>query len=881
LTKPGAVPRHWGVAQAALRLDDLSGALRSRDLFRDLDEESIEWLAHGARTIRLKPNDPLSPAPIRIGGERYYFIVEGQIGVVRGVEYVMNLVEGDFFSDGFLTMEAETPIECVAIMASTAISIEARTLREVMARAPRWARRITERNAELKSHQRTHARRSLRVIQDFYLQQNFSYATTTKVIDLGRCIGCDGCERACADRHGVARLTRKGPALGRLSFAIACRTCVDHRCFHACGFDAISIAKGEEVRIDQSKCVGCAACYSACPNDVITMQETAYTAADFREPMPWTDLDGRTNVPGLFLTGEATGAALIKIAINGGRQAVIVASEELAAQRGRGDALDLVVVGAGPAGLSAALTCLELGLTFEVFDKGDFATTIQTYPREKVVMAEPAHIPLYGKLWLKDTTKEELIGHWREIISSTGLRIRSHEAVEQVLRREDGVFEVTTSRGRYLAKKVVLAVGVRGTPRKLGVAGESEPRVRYQLTEPEELRGRHVLVVGGGDSAVEAAMSLADVPGTQVTLSYRRDSFGRIKQRNKTRLEEYAHSGKLELLLESQVVEIEPEAITLKLKSGDRSIRNDFAFALLGAEPPTKLFEKMGIQIVEPNTPAMSALAASRGNRRYASKCDHCSDYADQACISACPTGAIFELAPKEVFTLGDGGSAREAMRPEAFERGLDRETAKGAALLGSFVAVAIATAVGFECFLRRAIPEWSALAAWQRARGLEVDATFTAGSGLGYALGIAGMTLMALTALYPLHARLGVLRSISKTRLWMSVHVLAGILGPVFVTYHTMLKLDRWPSIAFFAMWLVVLSGAIGRYAFTSLRAAQARTNLEIAFEGVKKERRSRVFERVASSTHVWRKIHVVATIAMFIVAMVHIAAAMLFKVS
>lgn len=859
---------------AALVLEDLPKLLVERPAFRELEGPALERLIRGSRLVDLKPNDPL----VRSADEadRFYFIIQGQIGVTRvrrrpdddsipkshlpnpGREYLLHLYESEFFSDEFLSLsgfeESPQSLTCVAVMRSALLAVPRDLLRDTMSRAPLWAASLRERNAELRSHFEAHQTGDLRVVQDFFLQHNFSYATTMKVIDLDRCIGCDGCERACADRHGVARLQRKGPVLGRLSFAVACRTCVDHRCYDACGFDAIALAPNEEVRINQDKCVGCAACFSACPNNVITMQEKPYSGADFKEQIPETDLEGHTNLPGLFLVGEATGTALIKLAINTGRKAVEVAAQEIAASRTPTGPLDVIVVGAGPAGLSAALTAKELDLRFEVFDKGHFATTINSYPRHKVVMAEPAHIPLYGKLWLKDTTKEELIGHWKEIIEKTGLQIRSHEPVEDVQRQADGTFEVTTAKGKYQARAVVLATGTRGAPRKLDVPGEVEPRVQYALTEPGDFRGKACLVVGGGDSAVEAAMSLADVPGTTVTLSYRKDSFGRIKARNKSRLEEYSAAGKCTVILESSVKAIGPGQLTLKTKDGSKEIPNDQIFAMLGAEPPTKFFQKVGIKILEPGSADMERLARSRGNRRYASKCDHCADHKDQACISACPTGAIIEIKPTEVFApppAEDG--EREPFRAAVFEEGVGRLVASsGVRIFGMVVtllALLASSVIGAEAFLRSMVPEWSLLAHWQAYQGDKAPIVFAPGIGLGYTLGIVGMSLMALTALYPLHSRLGLFRKIAKTRFWLGGHILAGILGPVFVTYHTTLKLDRWPSIAFWLMWLVVMTGALGRHIYTWVRRAHGLT--DFGTQLAETERRKMVDELGAGQGH------------------------------
>jgi thioredoxin reductase/NAD-dependent dihydropyrimidine dehydrogenase PreA subunit len=977
---------------AALLAEDLPKVLPKKALFRELREDLVASAVKSARIIQLKPNDFLERPLDDNAGHRFYFVLDGQIGVVRnrrlgiedgtpkshlpnpGREYVLSLVENDFFSDEFLALSGSSTdpksLRCVAIMHTNLVSLPAAVTRELMSLAPQWGRSLQFRNAEIRRHYESHHAGDLRVVQDFYMQHNFTYATTMKVIDLDRCIGCDGCERACADRHGVARLERKGPALGRLSFAIACRTCVDHRCYHACGFDAIAIDDNanHEVKFLTDKCVGCAACYSACPNSVITMQEKPYVAADFPTAMPDTDLEGRTNVPNLFLVGEATGTALIKLAINAGRKAVEVIAAKLKEEKPLSGVHDVLVVGAGPAGLSASLSCLEFKLHFKTFDKGDFNTTIASYPRNKVVMAEPMHIPLYGNLWLKDTTKEELIQRWDDIIKRTGLQISSGETVEDVQKAADGLFDVKTNQGKYRAKFVVLATGARGTPRKLECPGESEPRVKYQLTEPDHFRGKHCLVVGGGDSAVEAAMSLADAPNTTVTLSYRKDSFGRIKPRNKTRLEEYGKAGRVKIVLESSVKKIDEKTVELKCKDGMKTIPNEQIFALLGGEPPTKFFEKIGIRIIQPATPDMDAFAKSRGIRRYSSKCDHCFGHSDQACISACPTGAIIELKPDEVFVpVPTPSGERPAFKLEPFERGIapsSRYRRLGtAALMMSLLA---ATIVGLECFCRMMVPEWSLLHRWQLWRGDPIEVTFSSGQGLGYVLGIVGCSMMAATALYPLHSRLGLFRKLAKTQVWLAAHIMAGILGPVFVTYHTLLKLNRWPSVAFWLTWAVVFTGAVGRYVYTFMRRAQGLSDmetqrleaerrklkdelaskrghtavlnildlsglrasagsggllsaigtvflilsgevgllvekvwlryfklrnvsdkvtrdraLEVLVDRKRKESRALLLDSVSKSTKVWRTLHLIATIVMFAVAIAHIVAASLFKVS
>lgn len=885
---------------ARVSASNLSEELGALELFSELSDDQRAAFIASTRLLHLKPKERLSKLIDPDEVEHFYVLLEGQLGVVRPrprsdeglprsmlpnpeADFFFTFEVEDVFSDAYVGEYVDDDlanIDCAAIVATTLVALPRSELLRLYRLNEAWAVRVMERieDARLRYHESREPRR--RLAEAFRLQHNFSFATTMKVIDLGLCIGCDGCERACGDRHGLVRLVRRGPELGRFAFPVSCRTCTDHRCLPACGFDALDL-KDHELRIDPARCVGCAACAGACPNNVITMHEKPYTADDFPNPMPDTDAVGQTNVPGVYLVGEASGAALIKVAINGGRGAVEDLAEQVQALPKEPDLLDLVVVGAGPAGLSAALTAKELGLAFALFDKGHFATTIQSYPRHKVVMAEPAHIPLYGNLWLKDTTKEELIHHWETIIRETGLPIRSHEPVTQVVPEGPDLFQIVTAKGRYRARRVVLCVGTRGTPRQLGVAGESEPRVRYALTDPSELQDAHVLVVGGGDSAVEAAMSIADLGGgTRVTLSYRRDKFGRIKARNKTRIEEYARDGKVQVLMSSKVKALGADTVTLEVEGGEAlELRNDFVFALLGAEPPTAFFESIGIRIVQPKSPEMAKLAATRGNRRYANKCDHCADHSEQACVAACPTGAIMELEPARVFAetsplMTVSEEEAEPLEPDV-RHARRRRVATGSAVLAIFAA----SAIGLECFLRRLLPQHSAQAILQRYQGVEADVSFSAGNGLGFWLGVAGSVLMLLTALYPLHSRVGWLRGRTETRAWLSAHILAGILGPIFVTYHTTVKLDRWPSLAFWLMWLVVFSGAVGRYLNPHLTLQAARRALERQLDqGVPSPFSPR---RLGLLRAAWRHTHIALTALMFVIAILHVATAMLFKVS
>jgi thioredoxin reductase (NADPH) len=885
---------------------DPLGALRRLEVFARLSDAELAALNGAAAWQHLAPGASM-PRGSR-SEEHYWFVVAGQIAltldrsrpapVVEGqrtffknrkdaeVDHLAFFTANDFYSDGSLFGAADeqgTRVECVALIESDVAGFPRSLLARTMRANGAWAREMNERNAALRAHYQHHKNPDVHVAQEFFLRYGYSFATTLKVIDLERCISCNACEDSCAARHGTARLDRRGPVLGQLAFPISCRTCADHRCVAACGFDAIAYTDAAEVRVDKAKCVGCTACQAACPNDVITMVKVPYGLEDFPSPMPDTNPSGETNVPGLYLVGEASGDALIKMAINSGRRAMEDVARSLS-QPKSGDVADVVIVGSGPSGLSAALTAKEKQLSYVLLEKGTIASTIRNYPRHKVVMAEPAHIPLFGDLWLRDTTKEELIEKWNEIITRTGLEVRCNEGVEKI-EKVGELFDVRTANGSYRARRVVLATGNRGAPRRLGVPGEREPRVSYVLTEPEEFAGRHVLVVGGGDSAVEAAMSLADVPGTKITLSYRRDSFGRIKARNKSRLDEMTASGKIEVILKSKVIRLEERAVALDVEGGEpRTIENDVIFALLGAEPPTKMFEAAGINILQPGSEGMAKLAKSRGERYYASKCDHCTGHDDQACITACPTEAIFEVKPEALFAAVGDATKRGVFSAEPFLEGFGGTARKTVleriAPIAAMFAVIATAAIGIECFLRALFPEASALYAWQKLRGVAPEVVFSSSAGLGFHLGITGTTLMVLTALYPLHTRIALFRRLAKTPLWLATHIFAGIAGPFLVTYHTKLKLDRWPAIAFWSMWAVVLSGLIGRFVYTWIRKSGGLAELERRTLA-RSKRTAKLLPAAEHVATVWKKLHVGITVVLFAITLAHIVFAMLFKAS
>jgi thioredoxin reductase len=288
---------------------------------------------------------------------------------------------------------------------------------------------------------------------------------------------------------------------------------------------------------------------------------------------------------------------LIRNAFEQGRQCI----EAIPRANGgpAGDVKDLLIVGSGPAGLSASLHAARLGLDFVTVEREEqIGGTVRHYPRKKLVLTEAVKIPGYGRIGSREILKEELIEIWEDIAATTGLQVNTGETVASVTPDADGAFSVVTTKGSYRARRVILAIGRRGVPRRLGIPGEQLPKVAYSLREPEHFSDDQVLVVGGGDSAIEAALTLAEQPGNDVKISYRKDRFSRIKPRNLERIEAGISGGVVQPLWSTNLVAIEPDRVAFTNgSSGPQTIPNDQVFVFIGGELPTKFLDSCGVAI--------------------------------------------------------------------------------------------------------------------------------------------------------------------------------------------------------------------------------------------------------------------------------------------
>lgn len=543
-------------------------------------------------------------------------------------------------------------------------------------------------------------------------------------------------------------------------------------CIKACPEgDIIGVVDGVATLVEGAHCIGHSRCAIECPVGAIRL---VFGTAERGLDLPETDESFESSRAGVFIVGELGGMGLIKNALRQGVEVGKVLARRLKKSSASGDVVDVVVVGGGPAGIATAVSLKQEGLVATVFEQESLGGCIAHYPRGKVVMSEAVELPFFGKFGRSLLSKEELLTDLNAVLAASGIAISEGHRVSKI-EGEEGKFIVSTEAGAVVrCRAVVLAIGLRGSPRKLGVPGEEKPKVTYRLIDPEQYHGQRVLVVGGGDSAVEAAIQLAEESTASVTISYRQESFSRAKARNRELIAALIAEGRVRALLQTEVVSIEDKTVRLKTPQGVGVLKNDAVIVSAGGEVPTGFLKAVGVSI-----------------KKY--------------------TG-------QEKGAATDDNKPQKAPTKAEMEARTRRRVAIALFALGAAILVGLFWVGGDYYFLPS-----------EERRELIVHEMLRPAGIWGHSVGIVATVFMLATFLYPLRKRVGALKGTSSIRSWLTFHIFVGVMSPLIVAFHAaflannQLAIWTWISLA-----IVVGTGAFGRFLF-GLVPAQAGKVLEL----------------------------------------------------
>jgi thioredoxin reductase/NAD-dependent dihydropyrimidine dehydrogenase PreA subunit len=569
--------------------------------------------------------------------------------------------------------------------------------------------------------------------------------TLHPVFDPQRCIGSGTCTRICPQGDAV---------LGRIG--------------------------GRGVLIDPSMCIGHGRCAAECPMGAIRL---VFGTSERGVDLPNLSPSFETNVHGLYITGELGGMGLIGNAVRQAtegmeniRTALSKIDKSRAAEGGNDDdILDVIIIGAGPAGMTSALFAANHGMSYRLLDKEtDPGGAILRYPRRKIVMTHPMELPLIGRVNRRTMSKEELTELFQTAVSLHRIRLESGAAVDQITKDERGIFTVKGTGFEAKGRTVMLSVGRRGTPRRLNVPGEDGPNVFYGLLEPEDHAKRRVLVVGGGDSAVEAACTLAEEVGASVSLSYRQEALSRVKPKNQERFQAAVKAGRVVPLFLSEVKRISTSEAELTLLGETRTIPIDDVIVLIGGELPTALLTRIGVQI----------------ERHFGEE-----------------TEALKQCSDLDVFNRIRAQARSQGLQNFHRQSSVGRKVGEVVVSLLGLAAVAALFFIGKDYYLT----------AEALRRDNETFAAFRASGLFGHTLGVCATFFMLMNLSYFARKEFRFLSGFGDIRTWIFIHQLSGLTAGALVLLHTGLLLNNaFASALYIALCNVVVTGIVGRYFFS-----------------------------------------------------------------
>jgi len=534
--------------------------------------------------------------------------------------------------------------------------------------------------------------------------------------------------------------------------------------------DILGIVNGAARLIHADHCIGHGKCAAECPVDAIKL---VFGTSERGVDLPMVDEFFESSRPGVHIVGELGGMGLIRNAVTQGLQV----AERLAQTmpKGSGSSPDVVIVGGGPAGLAAALRLREAGRTFRVLEQGSLGGTVANYPRQKVVMTEPFQVPFYGKVTKKLISKEELLSTWQRALNKGNVGIDEGVKVTGI-EGNDGAFRVQTSRGSMDTRKVILATGLRGTPRKLGCRGEDLQKVTYRMMDPEQYEGCDVLVVGGGDAALEAAMQLAEESDARVSISYRGENFAKCREKNRTKMAEMVKARRVRALMNSQVDAITEDEVVLTVEGSPQVLPNDFVIVNIGGELPLEFLSKLQI-----------SLEKHFGEERK---------------------------KPKRGPVGDRRGLARERDERISHRRAHVFYLLTGALILGWL------TLKGWSYYL---LSHADRLAS-------PLHETLRPAGHWGHGVGIIATAFMMLNFVYPVRKRSRLLSGKGSIRGWLDFHMFVGFMSPLVIAFHAAFQSNNQLATGTAgALLIVVLTGIIGRFIYGLVPSAGGKA-LEIS---------------------------------------------------